>query len=624
MPRVPEKVCPPFRTVLACQSMRTNARRFHFRRGSGRLVLLLLLAIPLHPGCLCSGEYEPTPRILPTPETSLDARAEIRCLLALEMAAAQSNYHRGSLFELDLSGFPPAAQEACRWTTRTGDFAREYPCIDVLHDISLPENASTAQAMLTDKRVWRRLQALRWLRAHRETVDPARLKSLLADADPDVQMQAAMLAAEAETPGLEDDLAALAASPTGEARLVAAEALGFCGSAAGLPVLQRLLTDADSHVRYKAAWALGRLNDSAAVDSLIGAMDDSDIDIVRQAAYSLMLLGDPRCLSKYWERLSLPDEFVRRTIAHGLEKFIHAGFQSEVRQTFHGLPAERQVILRAALTGIGAGLILETVGPPAAGSREPECNTCPQQAGASKLQALDWRHPEQILPLLLRTDAEVAKEAATTLGLLGGAEAVETLLRAYPQADPDTRAMILSALAFIGDARALPLLRKELKTADSDQLRRVILAIGMTGDVTDGQALLSFLDHPDAVIRAQAARALGLLGDAEAIFALQKKFTDPATRVRNWAAWSVASLAGENTCAYLADRPAGNDELLAWTASLPLYGKTCAVWHEQPMMQHICWWTVLRELTDLEADLLLRKMWLRGRMEQDEGFLVTP
>lgn len=589
-----------------------------------RLLFLLLLAIPLNPGCVCPGVYEPPPKSLPDPEMEIDARQTARCLLALEMAAAQSNFHKGSLVDLDLSGFPPAAQEACRWNHRMAGYAREYPCLDLLGDLSRPGDVATAREMLADRRVWRRLPALRWLRSHRETVDPAVLKPLLADADPDLQMQAAMLAAEQEMTGLENELAALAASPTGEVRLVAAEALGFCGGSAGLPALQQLLRDADSHVRYKAAWSLGRLNDPAAVDALLAAMDDNDIDVVRQAAYSLMLLGDPRCLPKYWERLSSNDEFVRRTIAHGLEKFIAAGFRPEVRRTYDALPVERRTVLRTTLAGIGDRSVLDVIGPPPPGYNEPECNTCPQQARAPKMKALDWRHPEQIMPLLARGDAEVSKEGATTLGLLGDAAAVDALIHAFPRVDPDTRAMILSALGFIGDAKALPLLRTELPNADSDQLRRVIQAIGLTGGAADAKIILPFLDHPDAVIRAQAARALGLLGDTDAIFALQKKFTDPSTRVRGWAAWSVGQLAGENVCAYLTDVPAGDDALFAWVASLSLFGKPCAAWTEQPLMRHLCWWTAMRELTNLEADLLLRKMWLRGRMEQDEGFQVTP
>lgn len=530
-----------------------------------RLSCAALIALTL----LLAGCQRPVAKSIPD-------RDNVRCLLALEVWAAQCNFTGGPFLGQDLADAPPALRRTCAWLT-----APAAPSCD------LPAYPARPQSIAAG----------------------------LADADAEVQAITLLLVqAKRDDTVPVDRLRELTRSPDSDVRLLAAETLGVVQPEQATPVLvERLQRDADAFVRYKAAWALGQLRATEGVTALIAALDDGDFDVVRQAAAALGNIGDPRCIPALLNQAGAPDAFVRETIATVLKRFAAAGHGPSLRAAFHAMPGDRRHGVREALGKYGGGPVLEAIGlpMPTASPRPPDQDDNP------KALARDWRQPARLRPLLTHHDAEVAKEAAATLGLVGDPGAAPLLLDAYREADPDTKAMILLSLGLLGDASAAPLLREALNEPDTDLLRRATVALGLVGDASDAARLRGLLRHTDSAVRARAAMALGLLGSPAP--PLVDALADPSVRVRVWAAWAIGQTRDRARCTAL-EKAAGEKtpfDHVAYEHAASALG--CA---KTPTDPAGCWRALLGGMADAEAAVTLHKMWHRGKPELDENFAV--
>lgn len=121
------------------------------------------------------------------------------------------------------------------------------------------------------------------------------------------------------------------------------------------------------------------------------------------------------------------------------------------------------------------------------------------------------RFRSALIGLLSDSAVEVAAEAATALGRLGGEQAAEILIRHLPNRPPD----------FVHGA---------------------LRGIGYSQSVAASAAVKAFLKHPDTRIVISAAEALGDLGDRSAIPDLVALLESPEPRVIEAAAWALALL----------------------------------------------------------------------------------
>lgn len=140
------------------------------------------------------------------------------------------------------------------------------------------------------------------------------------------------------------------------------------------------------------------------------------------------------------------------------------------------------------------------------------------------------RFRSALIGLLSDSAVEVAAEAATALGRLGGEQAAEILIRHLPNRPPD---FVHGALRGIGYSRS----------------------------VAASAAVKAFLKHPDTRIVISAAEALGDLGDRSAIPDLVALLESPEPRVIGAAAWALA---------FLGATEAVNSLIEAWLASPPV------------------------------------------------------
>ena len=86
-------------------------------------------------------------------------------------------------------------------------------------------------------------------------------------------------------------------SDSGQARWLAAMALGKLGDARAVERLTALLADTMPTVRIEAARALGRLGDARAVDALVALLKDTDDGAQAMAAWALVKMGPKRAVA---------------------------------------------------------------------------------------------------------------------------------------------------------------------------------------------------------------------------------------------------------------------------------------------------------------------------------------
>ena len=163
--------------------------------------------------------------------------------------------------------------------------------------------------------------------------------------------------------------------------------------------------------------------------------------------------------------------------------------------------------------------------------------------------------------------------AAWALGEIGGATAVDPLLKALGDQDDEVRkyatrsliklnrlavlplidflkltqnplaeASAIRALGDIADPRAFEILLRHL---DGQSRAEVVTALGKLKDPRSVDALVSVLQDPAWQIRMNAATALGPIGSIQQAEALEVLLEDEVNVVREWAARSLEMMTGK-------------------------------------------------------------------------------
>jgi hypothetical protein len=191
--------------------------------------------------------------------------------------------------------------------------------------LGFPASAIVGRLRDSDARI--RLKALWDLRLApgHGTLEPALMRDLARDPDPEVRMEVARYARAQRRPAiagllLEDGSAVireiatdtiggsrdplwipplihLLDDPEQRVRVAAAKALGDLDDERALPALVAGLRVADPLVREAMAGALGRIEDIRARPPLIIALGDGEARVRRAAANALGVIGDPRAIA---------------------------------------------------------------------------------------------------------------------------------------------------------------------------------------------------------------------------------------------------------------------------------------------------------------------------------------
>lgn len=146
---------------------------------------------------------------------------------------------------------------------------------------------------------------------------------------------------------------------------------------------------------------------------------------------------------------------------------------------------------------------------------------------------------EALKQAITSNDWRVRKQAAWGMGLHGGPGAVDLLIAALKDQHPDVREQAAWALGLKGDRSAVEPLIAALNDQDQRVRSQAAWALGLKGDNSAVGGLITALKDSSAQVRSQAAWALGMKGNSESVDALIAALKDESAQVRAQAAWAL-------------------------------------------------------------------------------------
>jgi HEAT repeat protein len=227
---------------------------------------------------------------------------------------------------------------------------------------------------------------------------------------------------------------------------------------------------AKGHTKELAKWG------KTAVQPLIKALSDDEEWVRQTAARALGVIGDARAVVPLIKALGDGNKHVRGYAASALDKLEWKPDTDEFRAAY---------------------LI----------------------ASNDWKSLVEWGEPavQWLIEALRDEDGDVSWHAASALGEIGDARAVEPLIKALRD-----NSSAAKALVNIGDARAVEPLIKALGDKDSDVRQRGAEALGEIGDERAVEPLIAALSVDGAYVRYSAAEALGQYAK-EALKMLEKR-----------------------------------------------------------------------------------------------------
>ncbi|MBI4259574.1 MAG: HEAT repeat domain-containing protein [Actinobacteria bacterium] len=223
-------------------------------------------------------------------------------------------------------------------------------------------------------------------------------------------------------------------------RRIAAAALSGLRSPAAVPALGKALNDPDAEVRVEAVRALGVVDDDAVLSFLVSALKDPELRVREEASDALTRWSSPTVARRLAEVLTSPD--LRRPATELLARMGSAAVEPLLDVLDQGDPE----------IGPTVGELLDRI------------------AG-----------PEAFLERLTSMDPAQRMRAVAALGTIGGARAVEGLVRTLSDPDERIRARAVRLLGEMGDPRAFEAVKRafmgdpvaEVVTAAEEALRRL-------------------------------------------------------------------------------------------------------------------------------------------------------
>jgi len=397
----------------------------------------------------------------------------------------------------------------------------------------------------------------------------APLIAALGDRSGDVRATAAGALAKIGTPAVPPLIALLGGR--GGLGYIAADALAKIGTPAVEPLIAALKHSehGEYDVRKDLAWALGKIGDARAVAPLIAALKDR-YDSVRDAALAALVQIGTSSVQPLTAALRDTDRSVRERAARALATIGWQPGQNETGAIFWVLRERWDKCVE-----IGTVAVAPLLSAVKTGDRD-----VPEKA-AEALDKIGWRPGRDergaaywldrgrwdkcieigapaVGPLIAALDVSrnvscKRQEAASALGQIGDARAVEPLIAALNDSKSDVRLAAADALAKIGDARAVqpliaalytthgaaealvkigtpavePLIAalkmprrtmKEWLMRDVDfRVHREALAALVEIGTPAVEPLIAALKHSESDVRKAAVHALQEIGDARAV-----------------------------------------------------------------------------------------------------------
>ncbi len=412
------------------------------------------------------------------------------------------------------------------------------------------------------------------------------LTNALVDPEPSVRQYAARALGNTRNPLVAVSLVMLVNDPNLEVRKEVAEILGGMRAKELLERLHPMLREPRIEVKRQVAVILGGIGDAASVEPLSELLSTGHADLLYDVAAALGKIGASGPQKKLAELLGdesihytirieaaralgsilsnteqnhpsdaagdVADEsrLVRKTLADAVfgddPRIAHAALSSLVEIDPRQAAERLSVLLRdnrmpdlnddvpgttpEGATEVGSGTVPDALREMVKGhsaetstlasilAAQPEGEAQPRPREASE---------EQSVPTPV--DNSIRILAARLLGGMTdpGTSALNALLAACDEPDPELVRAAVEALGRIGDQRALPLLIGKLDAPQADIKLAAVDALGrfeQLAAAVDGLSRL--LDDSDSFLRRRAAQALGTIGGSHAVKHLPQLLAD--------------------------------------------------------------------------------------------------
>jgi HEAT repeat protein len=366
-----------------------------------------------------------------------------------------------------------------------------------------------------------------------------------------------------------------------DTRRRAALSLGVRGKTAGIVALQPLLEDPEWRVRQAAVEALGLIADPAAVPLVVDAVrqaeqgrDGAAADALRASAVEALGRIGPAGVAPLIEALRDRQAKLRETAIAALGA---VGGDQAVAALAGTLRDDRSSVRQAGAAALaraaGAAAVPALAG--ALGHKDPTTRKCV----AAVLGTIDA--PESAAALrqaLADRDKPVREAAVDALATLGSRSAIAALVAELPSADRELKGTIAARLKAIAwspadaaervvhaalhgrydeaaaeGAAAVDPLVAALADRDPEARRGAAGALGRLADPRAASALVALLKDADPSVRDAAAGAVAAIG-LPAADAVLDALRDRTATVRTGAASALAKIGEGRVAAALADR----------------------------------------------------------------------
>ena len=353
----------------------------------------------------------------------------------------------------------------------------------------------------------------------------ASLAALVADADPDLRMQAALALGQQDQPAAAHALVPLLDDPDVNVRFHAIEALGRLRAADAVDRLAEIAESDDFFLAFPAIDALAQIRDSRVASRLVPLL--ASAELCDAAAGALGEVGEAESIGPLVTALNAGrgDLAVIRALARLHERYERFGAGSYVVD-----------LVQKELSPAGGQRVVDALGRARAADVGALVLVLGWLQGTAVQRALTrlLAHPD-IRPGVIEA---IVRQGAGIVDLL-----IEQLAGAE---DDDTRAAAIGAMARIGDRRAVPALTEALH-GDRGIAVAAAGALAAVGDTAAFEPLMALVDHPDVVVRQAVIGALNSLGHPDMAARVCQLLSSPDAAARE-SAVRVAGYFGYPDC----------------------------------------------------------------------------
>jgi HEAT repeat protein len=318
-------------------------------------------------------------------------------------------------------------------------------------------------------------------------------------------------------------------------RLNVIDALGKIRSKKSIEILIQSLKDNDSGVRSNSAKALGEIGSDRAIRHLIQSTRDQGFYVGAEAVRALGNIKDDEAVEALIQILNekniitTPD--LREDAAEELGKIAS---RRAVESLIKALEDQSSRLRWTAVKALG--LI----------SSDEAIEILIQKLKSEHLSYIlesyilalgEIRNEKAIDPLLQVLNdkkqlSEVRAKAAGALGNIGKDTAVESLIKALEDQDPEVRAKAAEALGNTGKGTVVKPLIKALNDQDSTVIGNAVTALGVMDNIATITPLIEVLKKGDIDVRLRTIRSLGVIGGDRVIQPLIQSLKDHHYAIR--------------------------------------------------------------------------------------------